>query len=103
MPQVHWLFDFNGVVADCEVILLSTLQSALRAYEINLEPEDVRQRFLGEATGKFKKEQVQIPSAKWDDIDAHWHSVLFEWLRTNFLRCVNGGAKVGHLVLRPGA
>ena len=41
------VFDFDGVIADSEVISLNTLHEALSDYGVELTPEETRTRFLG--------------------------------------------------------
>ena len=41
------IFDFDGVIADSEVISLTSLQEALSAYDIHMPFDDVRSKFLG--------------------------------------------------------
>ncbi|MEM1005774.1 MAG: HAD hydrolase-like protein, partial [Pseudomonadota bacterium] len=43
------IFDFDGVIADSEIISLATLQNTLADYGIHLPSETVRERFLGKS------------------------------------------------------
>lgn len=84
------IFDFDGVIADSEIISLSTLQSALRSYGNDLPLEEVRRRFLGKAMKQIKKAmQAQDSDTSWDGFDAHWNAILFDRFR-NELRPLPG-------------
>ncbi|ABV92291.1 HAD-superfamily hydrolase [Dinoroseobacter shibae DFL 12 = DSM 16493] len=43
------IFDFDGVIADSEVISLATLQASLKAFGMDLTIEEIRQKFLGKS------------------------------------------------------
>lgn len=76
------ILDFDGVVADSEIISLSTLQSALCAYGVDLQLNEVRRRFLGKSIKQIKRDaQAQRADADWDGFDAYWHAILFERFR----------------------
>jgi len=76
------ILDFDGVVADSEIISLSTLQSALCAHGVDLQLYEVRCRFLGKSIKQIKKEvQTLRPDANWDGFDKHWHAILFDRFR----------------------
>lgn len=72
------LFDFDGVIADSEVISLATLCDALNDYGVVLSLEDTRARFLGKSVDKIVSEvREQQPDADWNDFALHWHTILF--------------------------
>ena len=84
------IFDFDGVIADSEIISLSTLQSALRAYGNDLELDEVRRRYLGKSMKQIKRDmQAEHADANWDGFDAHWNAILFDRFR-NELRPLPG-------------
>jgi len=72
------IFDFDGVVADSEVISLATLADALRKYDIDLTLAEVRRRFLGKSIDKIIAEvRGQSAEVQWDGFVPHWHGILF--------------------------
>ena len=76
------ILDFDGVVADSEIISLSTLQSALCAYGVDLQLKEVRRRYLGKSIKQIKRDaQAQRPDANWDGFDEYWNTILFERFR----------------------
>tara|TARA_R110002110_G_scaffold13706_2_gene65590 strand:- start:142 stop:840 length:699 start_codon:yes stop_codon:yes gene_type:complete len=84
------IFDFDGVIADSEIISLSTLQSALRAYGNDLELDEVRRRYLGKSMKQIKRDmQAEHADTNWDGFDAHWNAILFDRFR-NELRPLPG-------------
>lgn len=78
------IFDFDGVIADSEVISLSTLQEALAAYGIEMDLEEVRRRYLGLSADKIAQDVGQErPDAQLDTFRAAWHRSLFERFRSD--------------------
>ncbi|CAK9061615.1 Protein SUPPRESSOR OF QUENCHING 1 [Durusdinium trenchii] len=55
------IFDFDGVIADSEVISLATLQEALAAFGIDLSAEDVRRAFLGTSLARIEAYLAPVP------------------------------------------
>lgn len=73
------IFDFDGVVADSEMISLSSLQTALDDFGVMLDLPEVQRRFLGKSLVQIKTETNTLnPNRNWESFDKHWHSVLFE-------------------------
>ncbi|WP_084350074.1 HAD family hydrolase [Primorskyibacter flagellatus] len=73
------ILDFDGVVADSEVISLGSLQSALKDFGVVFDLPETRRRFLGKSLNAIKADASQIaPEGKWDGFENHWHSILFE-------------------------
>lgn len=78
-PTELVILDFDGVVADSEVISLGTLQIALRDFGVNFALSEVRDRFLGRSLNAIKADASSLsPTKKWDDFDQHWHSILLD-------------------------
>ncbi|MFP7672675.1 HAD family hydrolase [Marivita sp. S0852] len=73
------IFDFDGVVADSEVISLSTLQQALADFGIDMTPEAVRKRFLGTSM-KTMLDYVGTlnPTRPVAEFPDHWQATLFQ-------------------------
>ena len=71
------IFDFDGVIADSEVISLATLSKALAAFGITMSPEDARQRFLGRSTKSIKEYLGTHGSGDADAFAAVWEDDLF--------------------------
>lgn len=73
------IFDFDGVVADSEMISLSSLQTVFSDIGVSLDLSEVRRRFLGKSASQIKIETNPLnPDGKWDSFDERWQSVLFE-------------------------
>ncbi len=73
------ILDFDGVVADSEVISLGSLQAALQDFGVVVDLPEARRRFLGKSLTAIKADASQIaPEGKWDGFENHWHSILFE-------------------------
>lgn len=73
------IFDFDGVIADSELISLASLQTALHDFGVQLELPEVQRRFLGKSVGQIKTEANTLnPNGIWDGFDKHWYSVLFD-------------------------
>lgn len=77
------IFDFDGVIADSEVISLSSLQGALNDFGVNLDLCEMQQRFLGKSINQIKAEaHILNPDANWEGFDTHWHAILFKRFET---------------------
>ena len=76
------IFDFDGVIADSEVISLSTLRDTLADFGIPLTLESVRDRFLGtslKTVSAFMRDQgVEDPAHAFPDI---WRRALYQRFR----------------------
>ena len=84
------IFDFDGVVADSEVLSLSSLQTALREFGIDLALDKVRLRYLGIAIDKIKRDvEAESPRGTSDGFSKTWHEALFGMFRRE-LRPVPG-------------
>jgi HAD superfamily hydrolase (TIGR01509 family) len=84
------IFDFDGVVADSEVLSLSSLQTALREFGIDLTLNEVRRRFLGIAVDKIKRDvETESPGGTSVGFSRTWHDALFDMFRRE-LRPVPG-------------
>lgn len=75
------IFDFDGVVADSEVISLGTLQTTLAEFGLDWPLEDVRARFLGSSLATISDYVAQHgPNGDHGFADA-WQSRLFASFR----------------------
>ena len=78
------IFDFDGVIADSEIISLSTLRHALAAHDIPLSEDEVRARFLGRSLrliSEFVEDNAPPGSA--DGFADTWQSALFAAFRAS--------------------
>jgi HAD superfamily hydrolase (TIGR01509 family) len=82
------VFDFDGVVADSEVISLTTLREALQSYGISLTLEDVRARFLGTSLATISGVITQHTGSA-EGFAPLWQQMLYAQFRTG-LRPVAG-------------
>ncbi|WP_227270379.1 HAD family hydrolase [Roseobacter weihaiensis] len=76
------IFDFDGVIADSEVISLSTLHRALADFGIYMSLSAVRERFLGTSMRTILR-QVRIlnPACSTAEFADRWQNMLFEQFR----------------------
>lgn len=73
------IFDFDGVIADSEVISLTTLGDALRTYQVDLSLTELRHRFLGRSIdGIIADLRSESDDSKWDSFASDWQSILFD-------------------------
>ncbi|MEM9126666.1 MAG: HAD family phosphatase [Pseudomonadota bacterium] len=73
------IFDFDGVIADSEIISLATLQNTLADYGIHLPSETVRERFLGKSLDAILEFVAENSAGRpVNDFAENWQSELFE-------------------------
>ena len=78
------ILDFDGVVADSEVLSLDTLQATLVTYGISLDPDEVRARFLGASLATIAAYvETQSPGRSSDGFRWAWQDRLFAEFRRN--------------------
>ncbi|MCV3274096.1 HAD family hydrolase [Roseobacter sinensis] len=76
------IFDFDGVVADSEVISLTTLRESLKAHDLDLSLDEVRRRCLGVSVSKIAQMLVdENAAADVDRFRADWETRLFDRFR----------------------
>ena len=76
------IFDFDGVVADSEVISLSTLHCALADFGIDMALRTVRETFLGTSMNTILKHVSALnPNCSTTAFADHWQAMLFDQLR----------------------
>ena len=76
------IFDFDGVIADSEVISLATLQEALAAFGIDLSAEDVRRAFLGTSLARIEAYVAETGAGRTSQGFAEtWQTALFDRFR----------------------
>jgi len=76
------IFDFDGVVADSEVLSLATLQRSLSAFGITLSLEKVREAFLGTSLLTISRYVCdRSPNRSADEFAEHWQHKLFASFR----------------------
>lgn len=76
------IFDFDGVVADSEVISLTSLRETLRDFSFEMSLDDVRRRFLGASLEKIVSTFVE--GGRSDEASAFksaWEAALFARFR----------------------
>ena len=76
------IFDFDGVIADSEVLSLTTLQSALRSFGIDLTLEDTRKLFLGTSLETIQSYVRSHSTENHTDFALFWETILFDRFRT---------------------
>ena len=77
------IFDFDGVIADSEVISLGTLRETLEAHGLPLSPEEVRDRFLGTSLDTITKYVARhSPRGTAEGFAAAWQESLFAQFRS---------------------
>ena len=80
------VFDFDGVIADSEVISLASLQETLRDYGLNLSLDAVRQRYLGTSLPTVLADvAAESPRGTADGFKDVWQGTLFERLRSELV------------------
>ncbi len=72
------IFDFDGVIADSEVISLSSLQGALRDFGIALTPAETRNAFLGTSLRTITAHVAKNGTRNANGFPEAWESALFE-------------------------
>lgn len=76
------IFDFDGVIADSEVISLSTLHDALHRFGLDLSPEETRQTFLGTSLDTIMAHVDRHGSGDPDAFARDWEATLFARFRS---------------------
>ncbi len=77
------IFDFDGVIADSEVLSLGTLRYALADWGLQMSLEQVRTLFLGKSLASISDYIASNGAANVsEDFADHWQNTLFEQLRT---------------------
>ena len=78
------ILDFDGVVADSEVISLSTLRGALAQFGAELSAGEVRARFLGKSLASIAEYADEHGTARTSDSFAEvWQRELYSQIRAN--------------------
>ena len=76
------ILDFDGVVADSEVLSLSTLRNALGAHGVEMTAEDVMGHFLGRSIETIREVAArQYPDCSLSGLAETWQSALFAAFR----------------------
>lgn len=76
------LFDFDGVIADSEVISLETLRQTFAAHGLDLPLSEVRERFLGTSLATILTHLQQHCAIKHaDQFACEWQTLLFQQFR----------------------
>jgi len=76
------ILDFDGVIADSEVISLASLREALAAFGVDLSVEDVRRAFLGRSLASIQAYvERHGPHGKKRDFADTWQTTLFDRFR----------------------
>ncbi|WP_299680095.1 HAD family phosphatase [uncultured Roseobacter sp.] len=71
------IFDFDGVIADSEVISLSTLKSALHQFGVKLSLEETRKTFLGTSLKTITSHVAEHGTGNSENFPDIWESELF--------------------------
>lgn len=77
------IFDFDGVIADSEVLSLSTLQTSLRAFGIDHSLEETRRAFLGTSMSHIVDFVGRHGTGSAADFPAHWENALFDRFKSD--------------------
>lgn len=77
------IFDFDGVIADSEVISLATLQTALRQFGIDLTTQETRDTFLGTSLATIKTHIKRHGTGDPDTLPLIWETELFARFKTD--------------------
>lgn len=77
------IFDFDGVIADSEVISLATLQEALHQYGVELTLQETRRLFLGTSLKTITEYVKQNGSRDAGTFASTWETTLFDRFRTD--------------------
>ncbi len=93
------IFDFDGVLADSEVISLATLRDTLRDFGADLPATEVRTRFLG---GAFQGVLdflggLSAPARPVADFEQVWYDTLFARFRADLHPMPGALALLDHL------
>ena len=75
------IFDFDGVIADSEVISLATLRTALQSFGIDLTLEDTRKMFLGKSLETIETYVQATGTQNRQDFGPFWETTLFDRFR----------------------
>ena len=76
------ILDFDGVVADSEVLSLSTLRNALGAHGVEMTAEDVMRDFLGRSIETIRDLAAQhCPDCSLSGLAETWQATLFAAFR----------------------
>lgn len=76
------IFDFDGVIADSEVISLATLREALAAFGIDLSAQEVRRAFLGTSLATIEAYIAETsPGRSATGFADTWQTALFDRFR----------------------
>lgn len=75
------ILDFDGVIADSEVISLATLGEALDAHGMTLAPDAVRRRFLGASLATIEAAVAARGGAMAHGFADRWQEALFRRFR----------------------
>lgn len=95
------IFDFDGVIADSEVISLATLQATLRDFHFEMPLDVVRRRFLGASLEKIAGTLAE--AGQGDRASAFkkaWESALFARFRAELSPVPGAVALLGRLRAR---
>lgn len=78
------LFDFDGVVADSEVISLGTLRETLAEFGVPLAAAEVRRRFLGTSLATISARVAdESPQRSTEGFGAAWQARLYAEFRAS--------------------
>ena len=77
------IFDFDGVIADSEVLSLGTLRDALADCGLPMPLDEVRSLFLGKSLASISDYVTRHgPEGAFDGLADRWQTVLYARLRT---------------------
>lgn len=77
------IFDFDGVIADSEVISLTCLQASLNAFGISLSLDEIRARFLGTSLDHVTAHVAEQQGRNAAGFAAYWETALFDHFRND--------------------
>lgn len=95
------IFDFDGVIADSEVISLSSLGETLAEFGLPLPPEELRRRYLGRASDSVLSDlRAVCPPDRAARFLETWQARLFARFRTELVAMAGLGTLLGALETR---
>lgn len=95
------ILDFDGVIADSEVISLATLQETLSAFGVDLSEDDVRGKFLGRSLANVEAYlETHGPDRTRSGFADAWKTRLFDRFRAELKPMPQLPALLDHLSQR---
>ncbi|MEM1365379.1 MAG: HAD family hydrolase [Pseudomonadota bacterium] len=92
------VFDFDGVIADSEVISLQAMADALDDYGVQMDLDQVRHHYLGVSLATIIQDlTTSRPNIDWTDFPEFWEQMVFARLRSGLKPVFRVDALLDHL------